>query len=186
MFLACTFFCPKRPPDERALGPPLGANRRHRAAQRGHPPRQRPAYARTKDKPDPTAWMPLHLVGASVPLDTETPRSAARAPQSMLRSASSLTPVDPPALAMISRMSNARSTDCTAPAVAFCASIMGSAPITQSKGTAPQCDSASIRHRDETSGYGGLPLARCGVFRVRPAGCMTRVTEHTGTSAMAR
>jgi hypothetical protein len=107
------------------------------------------------DKPDPTAWMPLHLVGASVPLDTKTPRSAARAPQSMLRSASSLTPVDPPALAMISRMSNARSTDCTAPAVAFCASIIGSAPIPQSKGTAPRCDSASIRHRDETSGYGG-------------------------------
>jgi hypothetical protein len=48
MFLACTFFCPKRPPDERALGLPLGAIRRHRAAQRGHPPRQRPAYARTK------------------------------------------------------------------------------------------------------------------------------------------
>src|SRR6185503_19243396 len=91
-------------------------------------------------------------------LDTKTPRSAARAPQSMLRSVSSLTPVGPPALAMISRMSNARSTDCTAPAVAFCASIMGSAPIGQSKGTAPQCDSASIRHRDETSGYGGLPL----------------------------
>ena len=120
------------------------------------------------------------------PLGHRDPRSAARAPQSMLRSASSLTPVDPPALAMISRMSNARSTDCTAPAVAFCASIMVSAPITQSKGTAPQCDSASIRHRDETSGYSGLPLERCGVFRVRPAGCMTRVTEHTGTSAMAR
>jgi hypothetical protein len=90
------------------------------------------------------------------PLDTKTPRSAARAPQSKLRSASSLTPVDPPALAMISRMSNARSTDCTAPAVAFCASIIGSAPVPQSKGTAPRCDSASIRHRDETSGYGGV------------------------------
>jgi hypothetical protein len=28
------------------------------------------------------------------------------------------------------------------------------------EGTAPQCDSASIRHRVETAGYGGSPLAR--------------------------
>jgi hypothetical protein len=34
--------------------------------------------------------------------------------------------------------------------------------VSQSKGTAPQCDSVSIRHCDEPAGYGGSPLARCG------------------------
>lgn len=37
------------------------------------------------DAADPTAWVPLHLVGAGINLDTKTPSAAARAPQSMLQ-----------------------------------------------------------------------------------------------------
>ena len=251
MFSACTFFCRNGHPMS-ALSLPLGANRRHRAAQRGHPPRQRPAYARTKatdyqlppgmsvtaaiarawdvdarspprvaQRTEPacrcrthqskvpaksgfcqsfTNWAvgiskrspwvdfpwarrgdrsaPRHLPRGLLagqprpdplgcpctwlrdrPLDPD-PSSAARAPQSMLRSVSSLTPVGPPALAMISRMSMPAPPTALRPPLP---SVHPSwVPLTQqSKGTAPQCDSASIRHRDETSGR-REPLARCG------------------------
>jgi hypothetical protein len=37
------------------------------------------------DAANPTAWVPLHLVGAGITLDTKTPGAAARAPQSMLQ-----------------------------------------------------------------------------------------------------
>lgn len=37
------------------------------------------------DKADPDAWVPLHLVGANVALDTKTASVTARAPQSMLQ-----------------------------------------------------------------------------------------------------
>ena len=37
------------------------------------------------DAANPTAWVPLHLVGAGINLDTKTPGAAARAPQSMLQ-----------------------------------------------------------------------------------------------------
>jgi hypothetical protein len=37
------------------------------------------------DAATPTAWVPLHLVGAGITLDTKTPGVAARAPQSMLQ-----------------------------------------------------------------------------------------------------
>lgn len=37
------------------------------------------------DAANPTAWVPLHLVGAGISLDIKTPGAAARAPQSMLQ-----------------------------------------------------------------------------------------------------
>lgn len=37
------------------------------------------------DAADPTAWVPLHLVGAGIDLDTKTPSVTARAPQAMLQ-----------------------------------------------------------------------------------------------------
>ena len=57
-----------------------GPRRDHRTALPGLAP-----HLPGPTPPTPTAWVPLHLVGADVALDTKTASVTARAPQSMLQ-----------------------------------------------------------------------------------------------------